>query len=48
MSVKADFRRWKRKVGSELRSGAPEGSVVTISEFGFINSTLFVEWIKHV
>ncbi|XP_046973826.1 MFS-type transporter clz9-like [Vanessa cardui] len=31
----------------ELANGAPLGSVVTVSESGYINSALFVEWLKH-
>ncbi|CAH2107507.1 unnamed protein product [Euphydryas editha] len=31
----------------ELANGAPIGSIVTVSESGYINSQLFVEWIKH-
>lgn len=39
---------FKRKRYSEdLASGAPPGSVVTISDSGYINSELFVRWLKH-
>ncbi|CAH2099325.1 unnamed protein product [Euphydryas editha] len=31
----------------ELANGAPIGIIVTVSESGYINSQLFVEWIKH-
>lgn len=31
----------------ELANGAPFGSPVTVSESGYINSQLFVEWIQH-
>lgn len=39
------FKR-KRKC-PELEIGAPSGSVVEISDSGYINSELFVTWLKH-
>ena len=39
------FKR-KRKQ-QELEIGAPPGSVVEISDTGYINSELFVAWLKH-
>ncbi|KAG8234201.1 hypothetical protein J437_LFUL013798 [Ladona fulva] len=31
----------------ELEMGAPLGSVIEISDTGYINSELFVSWLKH-
>lgn len=39
------FKR-KRKP-QELEMGAPLGSVIEISDTGYINSELFVSWLKH-
>lgn len=39
------FKRMRQN--PELANGAPLGSVVTVSESGYINSALFVEWLKH-
>ncbi|XP_026819139.1 uncharacterized protein LOC113557788 [Rhopalosiphum maidis] len=39
------FKR-KRKA-PELEIGAPSGSIVEISDTGYINSELFVSWLKH-
>lgn len=39
---------FKRKIWVEdLRFGAPLGSVVRISDSGYINSNLFLEWLVH-
>ncbi|XP_035228762.1 uncharacterized protein LOC118200883 [Stegodyphus dumicola] len=39
---------FKRKTfHSDLKIEAPPASFVTISETGYINSDLFVEWLKH-
>lgn len=37
----------RKRQNPELANGAPLGSIVTVSESGYINSTLFVEWLKH-
>lgn len=39
------FKRKRRQ--QELEIGAPPGSVVEISDSGYINSELFVSWLKH-
>lgn len=39
------FKRMRQN--PELANGAPLGSIVTVSESGYINSALFVEWLKH-
>lgn len=39
------FKR-KRKC-LELADGVPTDSIATISDTGYINSALFVQWIKH-
>ncbi|KAL0829651.1 hypothetical protein ABMA28_003157 [Loxostege sticticalis] len=39
------FKRMRQN--PELANGAPLGSVVTVSESGYINSALFVESLKH-
>lgn len=39
------FKR-KRKL-AELEIGAPTGSIVEISDTGYINSELFLSWLKH-
>lgn len=39
---------FKRKIWLEdLRFGAPLGSIVKISDSGYINSDLFFEWLRH-
>ena len=39
---------FKRKLcHPDLKIGAPPASIVTISDTGYINSNLFVEWLKH-
>lgn len=37
----------RKKWLEDLRFGAPIGSLVTISDTGYINSELFVQWLKH-
>lgn len=37
----------RKKFNNDLQIGAPPASFVTISETGYINSELFVEWLKH-
>ncbi|KAI4469700.1 hypothetical protein MML48_1g00950 [Holotrichia oblita] len=37
----------RKRQPQELELGAPTGSIVTISDTGYINSELFVEWLKH-
>ena len=37
----------RHRMANELRAGAPPGSIVEISESGYINSELFVKWLKH-
>ncbi|XP_046684926.1 MFS-type transporter clz9-like [Homalodisca vitripennis] len=36
-------KRWN----DDLKVGAPSGSLVTISDTGYINSELFLEWLRH-
>lgn len=31
----------------QLADGAPAGSLITVSESGYINSALFVQWLQH-
>lgn len=37
----------RKRQPQELEIGAPTGSIVTISDTGYINSELFVDWLKH-
>ncbi|GLV44537.1 hypothetical protein CBL_12116 [Carabus blaptoides fortunei] len=37
----------RKKSHPDLKIGAPPTSIVTISDTGYINSDLFVEWLKH-
>lgn len=37
----------RKRMQQELEIGAPAGSIVTISDTGYINSDLFVSWLKH-
>lgn len=37
----------RKKWSDDLKVGAPSGSLVTISETGYINSELFLQWLKH-
>lgn len=39
------FPRKRQKI--ELLNGAPPQSILMVSDSGFINSELFVEWLKH-
>ena len=36
----------RKRVPDELGDGAPEGSIVTCSDSGWINSELFVQWMR--
>jgi hypothetical protein len=36
----------KKKIGEDILNGAPAGSVVNISESGWINEDLFYQWLK--
>lgn len=37
----------RKKWNDDLKVGAPSGSLVTISDTGYINSELFLEWLRH-
>jgi hypothetical protein len=37
----------RMRMSNELKVGAPPGSVVDVSETGYINSELFVKWLHH-
>lgn len=37
----------RKRMSPLLENGAPPGSIVTVSETGYINSELFVQWMKH-
>ncbi|KAG8225510.1 hypothetical protein J437_LFUL005936 [Ladona fulva] len=37
----------RQRMANELRDGAPPGSIVHVSETGYINSELFVKWLEH-
>ncbi|XP_050298563.1 uncharacterized protein LOC126737631 [Anthonomus grandis grandis] len=37
----------RKRFQEELSLGAPPGSIVTISDTGYISSDLFVTWLKH-
>lgn len=37
----------RMRMAPELRIGAPAGSLVEVSESGYINSELFTKWLKH-
>lgn len=37
----------RKKWLEDLKIGVPLGSVVTISDTGYINSELFVQWLQH-
>ncbi|KAG5870227.1 hypothetical protein JTB14_029101 [Gonioctena quinquepunctata] len=37
----------RKRYQEELAVGAPPGSIVTISDSGYINSELFVKWLRH-
>lgn len=37
----------RKRFNNDLKIGAPPGSVVTISDTGYINSELFVTWLHH-
>nr|CAI5830716.1 unnamed protein product [Callosobruchus analis] len=39
---------YKRKhMAIELKTGAPPGAIVTTSDTGYINSKLFLAWLRH-
>ncbi|KAF2890117.1 hypothetical protein ILUMI_16056, partial [Ignelater luminosus] len=38
---------FKHKMANELKIAAPSEATVTISDSGYINSELFVEWLNH-
>lgn len=35
------------RMNEQLKEGAPIGSIVTVSESGYINSELFNQWLEH-
>lgn len=35
------------RMNEQLKEGAPVGSVVTVSESGYINCELFNQWLQH-
>lgn len=37
----------RKKFNNDLKIGAPPASIVTILDTGYINSELFVTWLKH-
>lgn len=37
----------RMRMANELQVGAPPGGIVDISETGYINSDLFVKWLRH-
>lgn len=37
----------RKKWNDDLKIGTPFGSIVTISESGYINSELFMKWLQH-
>lgn len=37
----------RKRMAPELAIGAPPGAIVTISDTGYINTELFVKWLKH-
>lgn len=37
----------RKRMAPNLGYGAPEGSVITVAEHGFITSELFVKWLQH-
>lgn len=37
----------RRRLPNELTVGAPAGAIITLSDTGYINSELFVKWLKH-
>lgn len=37
----------RMRMAAELSAGAPPGSLVEVSESGYINSELFVKWLRH-
>lgn len=37
----------RMRMANELKVGAPPGGLVEVSESGYINSALFVQWMKH-
>ncbi|KAJ8960694.1 hypothetical protein NQ317_009537 [Molorchus minor] len=37
----------RKRMAPELAIGAPPGSIVTISDTGYINTELFVKWLYH-
>jgi hypothetical protein len=37
----------RKRMKSELFKNAPEGTVPMVSDGGFVNKELFVEWLKH-
>ena len=39
------FKRMRNCI--DLKTGAPEGSLVEVSETGYINSDLFIKWLRH-
>jgi hypothetical protein len=47
-SVQEEFTYHPRKrMNNELFSGAPTGTLKQISQTGYINSELFLEWLNH-
>ncbi|XP_076545758.1 uncharacterized protein LOC143305563 [Osmia lignaria lignaria] len=38
----------RKKFNNDLKIGALPGSIVTLSDTGYINSQLFVEWLNHL
>lgn len=37
----------RKRMANELKIGAPPGAIVTISDTGYINTDLFVQWLQH-
>lgn len=37
----------RMRMNEQLKEGAPIGSIVTVSESGYINSELFNQWLEH-
>ncbi|XP_023310565.1 uncharacterized protein LOC111691652 [Anoplophora glabripennis] len=37
----------RKRMPNELKVGAPPGAIVTISDTGYINADIFIEWLKH-
>lgn len=37
----------RKRLHPDLEIGAPPASIVTISDTGYINSDLFLDWLKH-